>query len=165
MNLADAEAFLGIGQLQAIGADVHGQIEPAGVAGAFAPPESGSTAEINTENSPGHYLEIGVTAADLVVIEAQIIPGVPAYHHARLLEYAAHGLAGTGPGDIEPQRPGDAAAAQEALNFFAWAYAKGDEAAAALDYVPMPINIKKLVQSKWSEIKGPDGKPVWNAKY
>ena len=33
-----------------------------------------------------------------------------------------------------------------------------------LTYVPMPSNVKQLVESKWSEIKGPDGKPVYSAQ-
>ncbi len=64
---------------------------------------------------------------------------------------------------LMPKKVNDAAAAAEALKFFAWAYAKGDEAAASLEYVPMPANVKKLVQSRWSEIKGPDGKAVYTA--
>jgi phosphate transport system substrate-binding protein len=65
---------------------------------------------------------------------------------------------------LMPKQPGDAAAAAEALKFFAWAYAKGDDAAKALDYVPMPANVKALIESRWSEIKGSDGKPVYTAQ-
>ena len=36
------------------------------------------------------------------------------------------------------KQPADAAASAEALKFFNWAYAKGGEAAKALDYVPLP---------------------------
>ncbi len=60
-----------------------------------------------------------------------------------------------------PKKVKDAAAANEALKFFAWAYKNGDKAAAELDYVPMPESVKKLIQSRWAEIKGPDGKPVY----
>jgi phosphate transport system substrate-binding protein len=60
-----------------------------------------------------------------------------------------------------PKSVPDAAAAGEALKFFAWAYKNGDKAAEELDYVAMPENVKKLVESRWSEIKGPDGKPVF----
>ncbi len=60
-----------------------------------------------------------------------------------------------------PKSVPDAAAAGEALKFFAWAYAGGDKAAEELDYVAMPESVKKLVESRWSEIKGSDGKPVW----
>jgi phosphate transport system substrate-binding protein len=66
---------------------------------------------------------------------------------------------------LMPKQVNDAAAAQEALKFFVWAYANGDKMAADLDYVPMPVAVKKLVESKWGEIKGPDAKPVYSAKY
>ena len=39
---------------------------------------------------------------------------------------------------LVPKEPKDAAAAKEALKFFAWAYNKGAEMAQSLDYVPMP---------------------------
>ncbi|TIR58513.1 MAG: phosphate ABC transporter substrate-binding protein PstS, partial [Mesorhizobium sp.] len=41
------------------------------------------------------------------------------------------------------QKPDDAAATTEALKFFAWSYAKGDDMAAELDYVPMPDAVVK----------------------
>ncbi len=65
---------------------------------------------------------------------------------------------------LMPKQPNDPAAAAEALKFFAWAYANGDKAAEELDYVPMPANVKALVQSRWSEIKAADGKAVFASK-
>ncbi len=65
---------------------------------------------------------------------------------------------------LMPKEVPDAAAAQEALKFFKWAYANGDKMAADLDYVPMPANVKALAQSKWADIKGADGKVVLAAK-
>ena len=48
------------------------------------------------------------------------------------------------------------------LSFFDWAYKNGDAAAAALDYVPLPIAVKSLVRKQWAAtIKAPDGKPVY----
>ncbi len=47
-----------------------------------------------------------------------------------------------------------------ALKFFTWSYEKGDKAAEALDYVPMPNNVVDLVKKEWTKIVGPDGKPV-----
>ena len=47
-----------------------------------------------------------------------------------------------------------------ALKFFAWAYEKGDKEAEALDYVPMPNNVVELIKKSWTNIVGPDGKPV-----
>ncbi len=62
------------------------------------------------------------------------------------------------------KQPADAAASAEALKFFSWCYAKGDEMAAGLDYVPMPDNVVKDIEAYWaSEIKDSDGKPVFAA--
>jgi len=52
--------------------------------------------------------------------------------------------------------------AREVLNFFAWAYDKGDKLATELDYVPMPDSVVKLVKDTWKkEIKDTGGKAVW----
>ncbi len=64
---------------------------------------------------------------------------------------------------LMPKQVKDAVAASEALKFFAWAYKKGDAMAINLDYVAMPENVKQLIMSKWAEIKGPDGKPVFTS--
>ena len=53
--------------------------------------------------------------------------------------------------------------ARKVLSFFNWAYANGGDMAAQLDYVPMPKNVVELVHGLWAkEIKGPDGKPVFD---
>ncbi|MBV9858919.1 MAG: phosphate ABC transporter substrate-binding protein PstS [Alphaproteobacteria bacterium] len=52
--------------------------------------------------------------------------------------------------------------AREALNFFDWCYRNGGQMAEQLDYVPMPANVVDLVEKSWSQITGPDGKPVWD---
>jgi phosphate transport system substrate-binding protein len=58
--------------------------------------------------------------------------------------------------------PTDAATAGEALKFFDWAYRKGDKMAADLDYIPLPENVVKMVESTWSQqIKDSSGKPLW----
>jgi phosphate transport system substrate-binding protein len=62
---------------------------------------------------------------------------------------------------LMPKKPNDPAIAGEALKFFAWAYANGDKAASDLEYVPMPESVKKLVESNWAQIVGPDGKPAY----
>ena len=62
------------------------------------------------------------------------------------------------------KQPTDAAAAAEALKFFAWAYAKGGKAAEELDFVPMPASVVKTVQGVWAkDIKDASGKPVFTA--
>jgi len=52
----------------------------------------------------------------------------------------------------------------ETLKFFHWALTKGQKSAEALDYVPMPDNAVKAIVKSWSDIKAPDGKPVFVAK-
>ena len=58
----------------------------------------------------------------------------------------------------------DAAAAADALKFFAWAYAKGGKMAEELDYIPMPTSVVATIQKVWAtEIKDASGKPVYGA--
>ena len=58
----------------------------------------------------------------------------------------------------DPKSPEDAAAA---LKFFDWAYANGDKMALDLDYIPMPDAVVQKVEDTWSQVKGSDGKPVY----
>lgn len=51
-----------------------------------------------------------------------------------------------------------------ALKFFSWAYASGGDMASALDYVPMPSSVVKLVQKTWATAITAGGKPVWTGK-
>lgn len=50
--------------------------------------------------------------------------------------------------------------ATQALKFFSWAYTNGDGSAAALDYVPMPVSVKAIIEKSWAEIKDASGKSV-----
>jgi len=60
-----------------------------------------------------------------------------------------------------PKQPSDPAAAAAALDFFAWAYAKGDAMADELDYVPMPKTVAAKIEQMWaSEIKDSSGKSL-----
>lgn len=55
-----------------------------------------------------------------------------------------------------------AATAKAVLSFFDWAYNNGDAMAKQLDYVPMPDNVKQLVEANWAKtIKDQQGKAVW----
>ncbi len=65
---------------------------------------------------------------------------------------------------LMPSQVTDTEAAREALNFFAWAYANGDEAAEEMDYVPLPLSVKQLAMQIWTGIHGPDGKQVYDGK-
>ncbi|TPI58570.1 phosphate ABC transporter substrate-binding protein PstS [Mesorhizobium sp. B3-1-7] len=61
------------------------------------------------------------------------------------------------------KKPDDTAATTEALKFFAWSYAKGDELAAGLDYVPMPDAVVKSVEEMWGkDIVDASGKPLYS---
>jgi len=61
------------------------------------------------------------------------------------------------------KKPDDAAATTEALKFFAWSYAKGDEQADGLDYVPMPDAVVKSVEEMWGkDIVDASGKPLYS---
>jgi phosphate transport system substrate-binding protein len=56
----------------------------------------------------------------------------------------------------------DAAAAQEALKFFDWAYANGGKMASELDYIPMPANVVTAIKKVWAtEVKDANGKPIY----
>jgi phosphate transport system substrate-binding protein len=63
-----------------------------------------------------------------------------------------------------PKKPPDPAAAGEALRFFSWAFARGGEMAAALDYVPLPASVVGAVEKMWTNnIKDASGKPLFAA--
>jgi phosphate transport system substrate-binding protein len=58
----------------------------------------------------------------------------------------------------------DAAAAAEALKFFAWAYAKGGQMASDLDYIPLPASVVSSIHKVWAtQIKDANGNPVYTA--
>ena len=46
------------------------------------------------------------------------------------------------------------------LKFLEWAYKNGDKMAEELDYVPMPANVKAVIEKSWAEIKDASGKPI-----
>jgi len=50
----------------------------------------------------------------------------------------------------------------EVLKFFDWGYNNGSLTAKALDYVPMPDSVVKLIETSWkNNLKGSDGSAVW----
>jgi phosphate transport system substrate-binding protein len=51
--------------------------------------------------------------------------------------------------------------AAEVLKFFDWGYKNGGLMAKALDYVPMPESVVKLIETHWkNNIKSKDGE-IW----
>jgi phosphate transport system substrate-binding protein len=56
----------------------------------------------------------------------------------------------------------DPAASAEALKFFNWAYANGDDMAKSLLYIPLPDDVKQTIRQLWvSQIHDSSGKPVF----
>ncbi len=55
----------------------------------------------------------------------------------------------------------DAAKAKAVLSFFDWAFKEGDKAAADLDYVPLPANVKDLIRTEWKQVVDAQGQPVY----
>ena len=54
-------------------------------------------------------------------------------------------------------------ASRNAMRFFDWAYRQGSDAAARLEYIPLPTAVHDLVRSAWRErIRTPDGRAIWN---
>lgn len=59
-------------------------------------------------------------------------------------------------------KPANDADSAEALKFFSWAYAKGDEMAESLNYIPLPDSLVERIEDMWSKnIIGANGKPVY----
>jgi len=50
-----------------------------------------------------------------------------------------------------PKDPPNKAAAKDAIDFFKWAYDKGDKMAEDLDYIPMPDSVVALVEKMWTK--------------
>lgn len=53
------------------------------------------------------------------------------------------------------------AQAQEVLKFFEWAYKNGDKTALDLDYIPMPAEVKTVINGAWKQITDASNAPVW----
>jgi phosphate transport system substrate-binding protein len=60
------------------------------------------------------------------------------------------------------KQPDDAAAVEEALKFFAWAYKDGATMADELGYVPLPAPLIAQVKKTWASQITSGGKPVWS---
>lgn len=50
--------------------------------------------------------------------------------------------------------------AQEVLKFLAWAYKDGDKTALDMDYIPMPAEVKTLINTSWKQITDSSNVPV-----
>jgi phosphate transport system substrate-binding protein len=52
------------------------------------------------------------------------------------------------------KQPKNPAASKQALDFFKWAYANGDQMAEGLLYIPLPDNVVSVIQQSWKQIQG-----------
>jgi phosphate transport system substrate-binding protein len=52
------------------------------------------------------------------------------------------------------KNPPDQKATQDTLKFFQWGFEKGDQLALGLDYVPLPDNAVKAIETSWKGIQG-----------
>ncbi len=50
-----------------------------------------------------------------------------------------------------------------AMKLFDWAYRRGGETARELGYVPLPDAAQASIRASWGAVRGPDGKPIWEA--
>ncbi len=48
-----------------------------------------------------------------------------------------------------------------AMKLFDWAYRRGAGIAEELGYVPLPESAQNSIRESWNEVRGPDGKPIW----
>ncbi len=58
----------------------------------------------------------------------------------------------------------DPAKARGVLEFFAWAFARGDDMATALDYVPIPDGVVSMIEAMWASELQAGGQKVWTRK-
>ena len=50
-----------------------------------------------------------------------------------------------------------------AMKMFDWAYRHGADIAKELGYVPLPEEAQASIRKSWDAVRGPDGKPIWEA--
>jgi phosphate transport system substrate-binding protein len=50
--------------------------------------------------------------------------------------------------------------ATQVLKFFDWAYKSGNDAASALEYVPLPATVVTAIEKSWAQVKDASGKAV-----
>jgi phosphate transport system substrate-binding protein len=48
------------------------------------------------------------------------------------------------------------------MRFFDWAFRSGAQAAASLEYIPVPASVHDAVRTAWAEqVRGPAGERLW----
>lgn len=126
----------------------------------YAYAKQNNMAHVQMQNSAGKFVqpsqESFAAAAD---IDWQTQPGFGAVLTNQPSENAWPLAAATF--ILVRKQASDVEKTQAVLSFFDWAYKQGDEAAAKLDYVPLPAHVKDLVRAEWKQITDASGKPVY----
>lgn len=65
---------------------------------------------------------------------------------------------------LVPKKPENPQRVAEALKFFDWAFANGDQLAKELDYVPIPEPVVEQIRGAWKQVTDASGKPLVAAK-
>ena len=125
----------------------------------YAYAKQNGMADVLLQNGSGAY--VAATMASFTAAAAGADwSQAPGFHLLLINQPGAEAWPITGATFILMRRKAaDPAQAKAVLGFFDWAYGKGDEAALALDYVPLPAAVKAQVRQSWSAIVGADGKP------
>jgi phosphate transport system substrate-binding protein len=127
---------------------------------AFAKQTGMTTAQL--QNKDGQWVKPSIASFNAAAANADWKGSLPSMYMVLVNQAGAATWPITGASFILVQKDqADAGRAKAMLDFFDWCYAKGADGAAALDYVPIPANVYKLVEKQvWPTITV-SGTPVW----
>jgi len=127
---------------------------------AFAKQTGMTTAQL--QNKDGQWVKPSIASFNAAAANADWKGSLPSMYMVLVNQAGAETWPITGASFILVQKDqADAGRAKAMLDFFDWCYAKGADGAAALDYVPIPANVYKLVEKQvWPTITV-SGTPVW----
>jgi len=127
---------------------------------AFAKQTGMTTAQL--QNKDGQWVKPSIASFDAAAANADWKGSLPSMYMVLVNQPGAETWPITGASFILVQKDqADAGRAKAMLDFLDWCYTSGADGATALDYVAIPANVYKLVQSDvWPTI-AVSGTPVW----
>lgn len=127
---------------------------------AFAKQTGMTTAQL--QNKDGQWVKPSIASFDAAAANADWKGSLPSMYMVLVNQPGAETWPITGASFILVQKDqADSGRAKAMLDFFDWCYTSGADGATALDYVAIPANVYKLVQSDvWPTI-AVSGTPVW----
>jgi phosphate transport system substrate-binding protein len=127
---------------------------------AYAKQTGMTTAQL--QNKDGQWVKPSIASFTAAAANADWKASLPSMYMVLVNQAGADTWPITGASFILMQKDqADASRGKTALEFFNWAYTSGADAAISLDYVAIPANVYKLVQSDvWPTITV-SGTPVW----